>query len=110
MGYIWPLDPSIPVSQAFGSSPGGYNPVGGHTGTDFAAPLKTPVRAPGAGVIKHADWITGPYNSNPWWLTDMGGITVVLDCGDVAFVFAHLNSTDMNVPSPVWLEQGLCKM
>ncbi|GAB2767788.1 peptidoglycan DD-metalloendopeptidase family protein [Sinomonas soli] len=97
MGYTWPLPAGIPVSQPFGTNPGGVNPVGGHTGTDFAAPLDTPVRAPGTGTILHADWITGTYDQNPWWLTPMGGITVVLDCGEVAFVFAHLNSTAMNV-------------
>lgn len=94
--YVWPLGPEIPVSQSFGASPGGYNPVGGHTGTDLAAPLNTPVRAPGAGVIQHSNYFyTTTGSDNPWLLTSWGGITVVLDCGEVAFVFAHLNSTDM---------------
>lgn len=97
--FSWPLPKSIPVSQPFGSDPypiSQYNPVGGHTGTDIAAPLNTPVHASGDGVIKHSDrFATANGSDNPWWLTSWGGITVVLDCGEVVFVYAHLNSTDM---------------
>lgn len=95
--YSWPVSADIPVSQGFGTNPGGYNPVGGHTGTDLAAPLNTPVHAPADGVIKHSNFFaTTDGSDNPWLLTSWGGITVVLDCGEVLFVFAHLNSTDMN--------------
>ena len=100
MGYIWPLPQGSPISQNFGQNTPStvqFNPPGGHNGIDFAVPIGTPVRAPGNGVIQHADWVTGSYKDNPWWLINMGGIQVVLDCGEVAFVFAHLISTDLNV-------------
>lgn len=100
--YIWPIPKGSPISQNFGTNPGGFNPSGGHTGTDFAVPLDTPVRAPAAGTIQYADWThTANGSDNPWWLTTYGGICVVLDCGEVAFVFAHLNSTGMNVGDQV---------
>jgi hypothetical protein len=103
VGYTWPLGPDIGISQHFGANPNnGVNPSGGHTGTDFAAPPDTPVRAPGDGVIKYAQWTqTANGSDNPWWLTTYGGICVVLDCGEVAFVFAHLDRTDQNVGNTV---------
>lgn len=98
MGYSWPLPADTPVTQPFGSSPGGYNPVGGHTGTDLAPPYGSPVYAPGKGVITFAREETDPYgNDNPYLLTSFGGKVVVLDCGEVAFVFAHLSAFNVNV-------------
>lgn len=98
--YYWPLPASAPVSQPFGSAPNnGFNPAGGHTGTDFAVPSGTPIIAAADGVIEHAGWVTGAYNQNPWWLTDFGGIVVVLNtgAGNPTFVYAHLNDTALNV-------------
>ena len=34
---IRPLREGIPISQEYGTNPGGYNPAGGHTGRDYAA-------------------------------------------------------------------------
>ncbi|MDQ4502191.1 peptidoglycan DD-metalloendopeptidase family protein [Sinomonas sp. ASV322] len=98
MSYDWPVGPEYPVTQEFGSNPGnGVNPAGGHTGRDFAAPIGTPVRAPGDGVIEWADWVDGTWQDNLLWLR--GGISVVLNCGDAepTFVFGHLDRTDRNI-------------
>lgn len=97
--YMWPWLKNTVISQLFGKNAGGVNPSGGHTGTDAALPLNTPIYAPGDGVIEHADWFrTATGSDNPWWLTAGGGISVVLNCGNDAptFVFSHLNRTDLN--------------
>ncbi|ALV45840.1 hypothetical protein MB46_10445 [Arthrobacter alpinus] len=98
--YIWPVDPGISINQAFGSSPGGVNPSGGHTGMDFGTPPGTPVYAPADGVIEYAQWFTTDNGvGNPYWLTSGGGISIVLGCdGDDApsFVFSHLSGTQKN--------------
>jgi biotin carboxyl carrier protein len=100
--YSWPLPASIPVSQPFGSNPGGFNPIGGHTGTDFAAPPGTPVHAPGNGKISFEKFETDPTGAdNPYWLTAYGGNEMVLDCGEVAFVFAHLSAWNVNLGDEV---------
>lgn len=94
MSYIWPLDQSITISQLFGAFPGGYNPVGGHTGMDFASPTGTAVRAPGDGVIEYArTFHTTNGSDNPYWLTAGGGLSVVLNAGATApsFVMSHLS-------------------
>lgn len=106
--YIWPVNPGTSINQPFGSSPGGVNPAGGHTGMDFGTEIGTPVYAPAAGVIEYAQNFTTTNGSdNPYWITDGGGISVVLGCdGDDApsFVFSHLNSTSKNRGDRV--EQG----
>lgn len=99
MVYIWPWPKGTRISQNFGSSPGGVNPAGGHTGIDAALPVGTPLRAPADGVIEWADWCTDPTGSdNPWLLTNGGGIVVVLNCGagKPNFLLAHLSRTDLN--------------
>lgn len=107
MTYTWPLPAGTTISQNFGTNPGGYNPTGGHTGTDFATPVGTPVRAVGAGTVTMADWSTtlpedyradgsGP---NPYWLNPaFGGIVVAIDHGpgQPVSIYAHLNSTPLN--------------
>jgi hypothetical protein len=94
------------VSQPFGSYPNnGVNPVGGHTGKDYAVEVGTPVHAAGDGIIRHSDWFSTNYLENPWWLTQMGGDTLVLDCTDAfgrsdgypTFVYAHLSESTANV-------------
>lgn len=48
---IRPVDEKHKVSQPYGSNPGGLNPSGGHTGTDYAAPKGTPVVAIADGRV-----------------------------------------------------------
>ncbi len=107
MTYTWPLPAGTTISQNFGTNSGGYNPIGGHTGTDFAVPVGTPVRAVGAGTVTMSNWTTtlpadyradgsGP---NPYWLNpDFGGIVVAIDHGpgQPVSIYAHLNSTPLN--------------
>lgn len=96
--YTHPLTADIPTTQPFGVNAGGYNGSGGHNGEDKGARIGTPVRAPGDGVIEHADWVRSANNT---WLYVPGwaGITVVLNCGneEPSFEFNHLIKTDLNV-------------
>lgn len=99
MTYIWPWPKGTRISQRFGTSPGGYNPAGGHTGIDAACPAGTVLRAPADGVIEWANWCTTDTGwDNPWLLTAGGGISVVLNCGPGKpnFNFSHLSKTDRN--------------
>lgn len=96
MTYMYPFPQGTRKSQAFGSSPNnGVNPAGGHTGIDWAVPVGTPIRAAGDGVIELSSWVGANYLSNPWWLTQMGGDTIVLNCGANAptFIYAHLSDS-----------------
>lgn len=114
MTYIWPLPEGTPISQHFGDNPNnGVNPSGGHTGTDFAVPVGTPVRAIGHGVVKFADWasvLPADYRqdgsgSNPYWLAPgFGGIVTVIDHGACVSVYAHLSEAPLNAGDTV--EQG----
>ena len=105
MGYLDPFPRGTVVSQQFGSNPGGYNPPGGHTGRDYAVPIGTPIRAAAEGVIRNSGWLTDNYLANDWWLTRMGGDTLVLDCVDVkgrsdtmpTFIYAHLSDSTAQV-------------
>lgn len=96
MGYIFPVPKGTRVSQFFGTNPGGVNPVGGHTGMDFACPIGTPIYASADGVIAFEGWAN--LGNNAWLLTDGGGIVIVLDAGDSAptFIVAHLNQSLVN--------------
>ena len=96
MPYIWPWPKATAISQEFGTNPGGVNPVGGHTGTDGACPLGTPLRAPADGTIVFEGWAN--LNNNPFLLTDGGGIVIVLDAGpgNPAFILGHLNQSLVN--------------
>jgi len=94
--YIWPVIAGTSTNQLFGANPGGYNPPGGHTGTDLGDAIGTRVLAPAAGTIIHAQPFTTQYGTdNAYWLTAGGGICVVLDCGpdNPKFTFCHLSQT-----------------
>lgn len=89
-------------SQGFRSNPNtGANGAGGHTGYDQAMDANTPIYAPGDGIVRNSSWVTDDYLENPWWLTQMGGDILVLDCTDSfgrsdtmpTFIFAHLSSS-----------------
>lgn len=89
-------------SQGFRSHPESpYNPGGGHTGFDQAMEAGTPIYAPGDGIIRNSGWLSDNYLANDWWLTAMGGDTLVIDCfgpdGTTAtgptFVIAHLQDS-----------------
>lgn len=104
MTYMYPFPEGTRISQLFGSNPSnGVNPAGGHTGTDWAVPVGTPVRAAGDGVIELSSWVSANYLENPWWLTQMGGDTMVLNCGDSkpTFIYAHLSDSIAEVGTRV---------
>lgn len=97
-----PLPPSVGVSQPYGSNPGGFNPSGGHTGTDYAAPLGTDVIAVADARVLWADWAYklpgGKYDYHLRWMydKDFPGILVVMEHDDVLTSPAHLIRTDLN--------------
>jgi hypothetical protein len=96
VSYMYPFPEGTRKSQPFGANPNnGVNPGGGHTGDDWAVPEGTPIRAAGDGVIELSSWVGANYLSNPWWLTQMGGDNIVLNCGDNAptFIYAHLSDS-----------------
>ncbi len=101
MTYLDPFPKGTRISQEFRSSPGGYNPPGGHTGRDYAVQVGTPIRAAHDGIIRHSSWFTDNYRANAWWLTRYGGDTLVLDCTDAfgrsdtmpTFVYAHCSNS-----------------
>ncbi|QDK01908.1 lysin A [Arthrobacter phage Vibaki] len=105
MTYMDPFPKGTRISQEFRSSPGGFNPAGGHTGRDYAVPVGTPIRAAADGVIRHSSWFTDNYRANDWWLTRYGGDTLVLDCLDAfgrsftmpTFVYAHCSNSTAKV-------------
>ena len=80
---------------------GNYQPLG-HDGIDFGCPMRTPVVAPGAGVVDFAGW----FEDMPQWVCDKygylfdddsGGIAVLIDHGNgLASALVHLDETPMN--------------
>jgi len=93
---VWPWPKGTVASQWFGQNPGGYNPAGGHTGIDAAIAAGTPLLAADDGVIEHEGWFgTQDGSDNPWWLTDGGGIQIVLNTGDGKpnINYAHLSAS-----------------
>lgn len=81
------------TSQPFGSSPGGFNPEGGHTGEDRAVPAGTPLAARGAGVVLQAGQLGGTWADNPWLISpDWAGMTCVIDYGPFLSIYAHLSA------------------
>lgn len=92
-GYIIPEEPQYTYTQRFGAFPGGYNPVGGHTGWDKNTPTGRPLRAACDGTITLAG-NAGPWNTNDYWLEGgFAGLSVVLDggAGMPAFTYNHLS-------------------
>lgn len=103
MSYTWPFPDGTPISQPFGSNPSnGFNPAGGHTGTDFAVPTGTPVMAIGAGTVQGVGQLPEPYTANPWWIEGQwAGNVVVIDHGPVVSVYAHLSEWHVNLGDTV---------
>ena len=72
---------NVGISSPFGSRP---NPFGGagwqfHSGIDLAAPMGTPIRAAGGGVVTQSGWVSGGL-----------GIIVVIDHGNgIQTLYAH---------------------
>ena len=90
------------VSQLFGANPSSIQPKG-HTGKDYAVALNTPIKAAAAGTVVWADWATKLSASNKWWIApSYAGICVVIDHGNgFLTLYAHLNSTPLNIGSKV---------
>lgn len=105
------------ITQPYGANPTGQLPAdhptikkfgnyqpGGHSGVDFGAPHNTPVIAPEDMEITWADKsekLPGDDSHNGWasryYLSKtFPGICVVGETGAGAYVFAHLNRTDLN--------------
>ena len=83
----------------------GANGAGGHTGFDHAMDPGTPLYAPADGIVRNSSWVSENYLDNPWWLTQMGGDILVLDCfgpdgttnTGPTFVLAHLSDSIADV-------------
>ena len=90
-----------PINGARLSSPFGMrkHPIDGfnkmHRGTDFAAPMGTPIMASGNGVIKKAGWCGG------------GGNCVVIKHNSVyQTIYAHMSKFASGIRSGVRVKQG----
>ena len=90
-----------PINGARLSSPFGMrkHPIDGfnkmHRGTDFAAPMGTPIMASGDGVIKKAGWCGG------------GGNCVVIKHNSIyQTVYAHMSKFARNIRTGVRVKQG----
>jgi len=90
-----------PINGARLSSPFGMrkHPIDGftkmHKGTDFAAPLGTPIMASGDGIIKKAGWCGG------------GGNCIVIRHNSVyQTVYAHMSKFNRGIRAGVRVKQG----
>ncbi|MDC3208051.1 M23 family metallopeptidase, partial [Candidatus Pelagibacter sp.] len=90
-----------PINGARLSSPFGMrkHPIDGfnkmHRGTDFAAPIGTPIMASGDGVVKKAGWCGG------------GGNCVVIKHNSIyKTVYAHMSKFAAGIRSGVRVKQG----
>lgn len=107
---IRPLREGIPISQEYGTNPGGYNPVGGHTGRDYAAFQGEKLVAIADGRVWFADHSYnlpgGPQGWEQRLFLDLtfGGVLVVIEYDDVYAIYAHLSRTDLNAGD--WVRQG----
>lgn len=104
--YMDPFPQGTEISQQFGANPGGVNPGGGHTGRDYKVGVGTPIRAAGDGVIAAAQYFGSDYTKNPWWYTPMGGLTIVLDCGDTAPTFGYSHCSQALVTAGQHVAKG----
>ncbi|PJI91549.1 murein DD-endopeptidase MepM/ murein hydrolase activator NlpD [Yoonia maricola] len=78
---------SIPVKSSFRYT-SGFGPRWGrlHAGTDFAAPIGTPIYATADGVVSHAGWSSG-----------YGRLIKISHDFGIETRYAHLNSMDVRV-------------
>ncbi len=90
-----------PINGARLSSPFGMrkHPIDGfnkmHKGTDFAAPMGTPIMASGSGVVKKAGWCGG------------GGNCVVIKHNSIyQTIYAHMSKFASGIRSGVRVKQG----
>ena len=90
-----------PINGARLSSPFGMrkHPIDGfnkmHRGTDFAAPMGTPIMASGDGIIKKAGWCGGG-----------GNCIVIRHNSTYQTVYAHMSKFAKNIRSGVRVRQG----
>jgi len=76
---MWPVAGT--VTSPFGPRTGGL-----HNGVDIAAPMYTPVRAAGAGIVQTAGT---PYQS----YGDTAQIVMIAHASNFSTLYAHLDST-----------------
>ena len=90
-----------PINGARLSSPYGMrkHPIDGfnkmHRGTDFAAPMGTPIMASGSGVIKKAGWCGGG-----------GNCIVIKHNSTYKTIYAHMSKFAKGIRSGVRVKQG----
>jgi murein DD-endopeptidase MepM/ murein hydrolase activator NlpD len=90
-----------PINGARLSSPFGMrkHPIDGfnkmHRGTDFAAPMGTPIMASGSGIIKKAGWCGGG-----------GNCVVIKHNSTYQTVYAHMSKFAHNIRNGVRVKQG----
>ena len=90
-----------PINGARLSSPFGMrkHPIDGfnkmHRGTDFAAPMGTPIMASGSGVIKKAGWCGGG-----------GNCVVIRHNSTYKTIYAHMSKFAQGIRSGVRVKQG----
>ena len=90
-----------PINGARLSSPFGMrkHPIDGftkmHRGTDFAAPIGTPIMASGSGIIKKAGWCGGG-----------GNCVVIKHNSTYQTVYAHMSKFAHNIRNGVRVKQG----
>lgn len=107
---IRPLREGIPISQEYGTNPGGYNPVGGHTGRDYAAFEGEKLVAIADGRVWFADHSYNLPGGPQGWAQRLfldltfGGVLVVIEYDDVYAIYAHLSRTDLNAGD--WVRAG----
>ena len=90
-----------PINGARLSSPFGMrkHPIDGfnkmHKGTDFAAPMGTPIMASGAGIIKKAGWCGGG-----------GNCVVIKHNSTYKTIYAHMSKFASGIRNGVRVKQG----